>query len=143
MPEVVYMIAEERFTGDLAALADSAHVWVWLTEHNKSLYRAAGEAGVKGYSYLGLSGYYVQGDAVASVYHYLGTIDQHHDHPPWDEIRIIGLQACQLDASRVSQELDAGDIAITDEDGEGCHPTHSTMTTPMHVNECYTGGRDG
>ena len=118
MPEVVYMVAEECYTGDLSALADTAHVWVWLTEHNAALYRAAVAAGVGGYSHLGLSGYEVKGDALESLYYYLGTIDEHHDDPRWDELRIIGLRASQLDVVRVQRELDVGDIRLTDEEDE-------------------------
>jgi hypothetical protein len=120
--ETVYIVAQDHFAGNLAELARSSHVWVWLTEHNARAYREAVRSDPREYSpHYGLSGYEVRGDAIQSLYAYLGTFDQHHDasasDPPWQELRIIGIDASQLDANVVERELDCGRIKIEQADG--------------------------
>ena len=119
MPQVVYVIAQEDYAGDLSALSREAHVWVLLTDHNAELYRTACVTDDRDYSSsFGLSGFHVTGGALESLYSYLATIDAHHDDPRWDELRIIGFRASQLDVVRVRRELDVGDVRLDDEGGE-------------------------
>ncbi|MCP5021090.1 MAG: hypothetical protein GY930_04865 [bacterium] len=119
MTEVVYIIAEACFAGDLSALSREAHVWVWLTAHNRALYDATVARDVREYSpHYGLSGYEEKGDALESLYHYLGTIDEHHgEHAsdrPWEEIRIIGFTSADLDILRIQTELEVGKISVVE-----------------------------
>ena len=53
----------------------------------------------------GLSGFPVEGSMMEAVHRFLGTIDEHHDDPLWDEIRIQGLSASQLDPALVQESL--------------------------------------
>ena len=119
MPELVYVVAEERFEGDLSALSREAHVWVWLSDHNRARYRQAVDRDVRAYSpHYGLSGFHGDAGALETLYLYLGTIDQHHgDDACWDELHIIGITAAELDQERVQRELGAGRISLSQEDG--------------------------
>jgi hypothetical protein len=119
MAEIVWIIAEEKFRGDLVELARGGHVWVLLTEHNSELYASACErVEQESLEVRSLSGFHLRESVVESVYHYLGTIEEHHGEAasdsPWEELRIIGVRPQDLEQRIVERELDVGELSISE-----------------------------
>ena len=111
----VVLILEPQFDGDLWELSRVAHVWIVDSAQNTAAARSVWDR-KPDYEWptQGLTTFRQYGDATASLYRTLGTVDEHHgEHAaavPWQAIHVRGVAIDDVSAPRIAEEL--GSVSI-------------------------------